>query len=134
MKKTLIPLGLFIILVVFLAIALLTVAVTMKVQRPGEAGVAITTFWAGYTGPRVWNFTEGPKTIGLVPLRYRAQRLLELKQAARFAAGLKLPSITTHVGFLPEDPNDADFIGTVDDVEVGQDIAFRRDHDTAAEA
>ncbi|MFB3890678.1 MAG: sugar phosphate isomerase/epimerase family protein [Phycisphaerae bacterium] len=79
-----------------------------------EMGVTITTFWAGYTGPRVWNFTEGPKTIGLVPPQFRAQRLAELKQAARFAAALKLPSITTHVGFLPEDPNDAQYIGTVD--------------------
>ena len=29
--------------------------------------VEITTFWSGLAGPQVWNFTEGPETIGLVP-------------------------------------------------------------------
>ena len=32
-----------------------------------EHGVKISTFWAGYSGPAVWNFIEGPATIGLVP-------------------------------------------------------------------
>ena len=75
--------------------------------------VRVSTFWAGYTGPAVWNFIEGPTTIGLVPEQYRAQRTAELKQAATFAAKFGLPSITTHVGFLPEDPNDVLYTGTV---------------------
>ena len=29
--------------------------------------VEITTVWVGYPGPAVWNFLEGPTTIGLVP-------------------------------------------------------------------
>jgi len=79
-----------------------------------EFGVTVTTLWAGYSGPRVWNFIDGPKTIGLVPPEYRARRVAELQQAARFAARLSLPSITTHVGFIPEDPNHPDFAGTVE--------------------
>lgn len=78
-----------------------------------EYGVKISTFWAGYTGPAVWNFIEGPSTIGLVPEKYREQRVKELKQAADFAAKFAIRSITTHVGFLPEDPNDKLFIDTV---------------------
>jgi len=77
-------------------------------------GVKITTLWAGYPGPKVWNFTEGPTTIGLVPAQYRAMRVEALKRAAAFAGGLSLASITTHVGFIPEDPNHPDFVGTVD--------------------
>jgi len=77
-------------------------------------GVKISTFWAGYTGPRTWNFTEGPETIGLVPPKYREQRVKELKQAADFAAKFGIPSITTHVGFLPEDPRDQLYIDTVE--------------------
>jgi L-ribulose-5-phosphate 3-epimerase len=69
-------------------------------------GVRVSTFWAGYSGPAVWNFIEGPSTIGLVPERYRAARVAELKAAATFAGRHGLPSIATHVGFLPEDPND----------------------------
>lgn len=75
--------------------------------------VRISTFWAGYSGPAVWNFIDGPRTIGLVPEEYRATRTGELKQAATFAARFDMPSITTHVGFLPEAPNDPRFNGTV---------------------
>lgn len=77
-------------------------------------GVNVSTFWAGYSGPAVWNFIEGPSTIGLVPEKYRAMRVKELKNAATWAAKYGLPSITTHVGFLPEDPGDPLYTGTVD--------------------
>jgi len=77
-------------------------------------GIRTSTFWAGYTGPAVWNFVDGPVTIGLVPPEYRAQRVRELKQAADFAATFGFPSITTHVGFLPENPKDQLYIDTVE--------------------
>ena len=48
--------------------------------------VEVTTIWAGYPGPAVWNFIEGPATIGLVPERYRAERVAALVQGAQFAA------------------------------------------------
>jgi sugar phosphate isomerase/epimerase len=81
-----------------------------------RAGVKVTTFWSGLPGPHVWNFQEGPNTVGLVPDAYRAERVEILKQAADFAVGMGFPSITTHVGFLPEDPNDARFAATVEAV------------------
>lgn len=77
-------------------------------------GIRTSTFWAGYTGPAVWNFIDGPRTIGLVPPEYRSQRVAELKQAADFASKFGMPSITTHVGFLPEDPNDPLYTDTVE--------------------
>ena len=76
-------------------------------------GVKVSSFWSGYSGPAAWNFTEGPSTIGLVPPQYRAQRVAELKAAGDFAAKFKLPSITTHLGFLPEDPGDPNYAGAV---------------------
>ncbi len=76
--------------------------------------VEITTLWAGYSGPRVWNFLEGPATIGLVPPETRAQRLEELKAASDFAKAAGIPSITTHVGFLPEWPGDPQYAPTVE--------------------
>lgn len=79
-----------------------------------QHGVNVSTFWAGYSGPAVWNFIEGPSTIGLVPEKYRATRVKELKAAATWAAKFGLPSITTHVGFLPEDPGDPLYTGTVE--------------------
>lgn len=67
--------------------------------------VEVTTIWTGYPGPAVWNFTEGPTTIGLVPPIYRTERIAALKAGADFAAHVGAPSITTHVGFIPETPN-----------------------------
>ncbi|MFP4105903.1 MAG: sugar phosphate isomerase/epimerase family protein [Phycisphaerae bacterium] len=77
-------------------------------------GVDISCFWTGWSGPRVWNFVDGPGTVGLVPPAYRERRTAELIAGAEFAASLGVPAICTHVGFLPEDPNDPNFIGTID--------------------
>jgi sugar phosphate isomerase/epimerase len=68
--------------------------------------VEISSIWAGYPGPAVWNFIEGPTTIGLVPKKWRRIRIEALKAGADFAAALKAPTISTHCGFIPENPND----------------------------
>lgn len=79
-----------------------------------RAGVEITTIWAGWPGPAVWDLVKGPATIGLVPPDLRAERTDALCGAADFAAATGVPSITTHAGFIPEDPNHPDYAGTVE--------------------
>ena len=74
-----------------------------------EKGITVSTFWCGWSGPRVWNFYEGPKTLGLIPAEYRAQRVLDLKRGAEFAARMGASQMATHAGFLPEDPNSPDY-------------------------
>ena len=76
--------------------------------------IEITTIWSGYPGPATWNFTEGPSTIGFVPPKYRAMRVDALKKAAEFAAACGVSSITTHAGFIPENPADPLYKGTVE--------------------
>ncbi len=66
--------------------------------------VAIASLWAGWPPPAVWNFIDGPLTLGLVPRAYRAQRIDALKRGADFAKMLGLTDVTTHVGFIPENP------------------------------
>ena len=66
----------------------------------------ISTFWCGWSGPRVWNFYEGQTTLGLVPEEYRAQRVADLRRGAEFAARMGASQMATHAGFLPENPND----------------------------
>ena len=89
---------------------ILTGAMAEKVKAASaRTGVEITTVWAGWSGPAVWNFYDGPLTLGLVPVTYRAQRIQDLKRASDFALMLGVDSITTHVGFLPEDPNDPSY-------------------------
>lgn len=78
------------------------------------AGVTITLFWCGYSGPAEWNYIDGPATIGLVPPATRAMRTQELKRGADIAAWLGTDCVGTHVGFLPLDAKDANYIGTVE--------------------
>ena len=85
------------------------------IRKSGERySVEVTTIWAGYPGPAKWNFTEGPSTIGLVPPEHRQMRVDALKAGADFAVSCGVPSITTHAGFIPENPADALYAGTVE--------------------
>jgi L-ribulose-5-phosphate 3-epimerase len=83
-------------------------------EAAAAAGVTISSILAGWSGPAAWNFVDGPSTIGLVPPQHRATRLAELKRSADFAALLGVPNIVSHIGFLPVDPKDADYLGAVE--------------------
>ena len=76
-------------------------------------GVRISTLWCGWSGPKQWNFTQGPLTLGLVPEQYREMRVQELVRGSDFAHKLGVEQIATHVGFIPENPNDAQYAATV---------------------
>jgi sugar phosphate isomerase/epimerase len=56
--------------------------------------------------PLVWDFMQGPSTIGLVPRATRAARIDALKQASDFAKLLGVHQVQTHCGFIPENPAD----------------------------
>ncbi len=56
-------------------------------------------------GRMVWDFYEGPKTIGLVPPETRVERIAALKRASDLAAQCGIKAVHTHCGFIPEDPN-----------------------------
>jgi sugar phosphate isomerase/epimerase len=58
-------------------------------------------------GRLVWDFWDGPETIGLVPPATRAARIEALKQTSDFAKRLGIPRVQTHCGFLPENPRDS---------------------------
>jgi sugar phosphate isomerase/epimerase len=49
---------------------------------------------------------EGPNTLGLVPTVYQYARVEALKTASDFAKAIGVSSITTHVGFIPDNPYD----------------------------
>lgn len=82
-------------------------------EAVAETGVEIAALWAGWSGPAEWNFIQGPFTLGLVPAAYRFQRLQELMKGSEFAGKIGVNTMATHVGFLPENPSDPDFTGTV---------------------
>ena len=67
---------------------------------------SISGLWAGWiVGPTVWNFIDGPSTIGIVPKEWRRERMEGIKKVMDFANMLNLKTVTTHMGFMPENPN-----------------------------
>jgi L-ribulose-5-phosphate 3-epimerase len=64
--------------------------------------------------PLEWNFLRGPATIGLVPPATRAARIDALRQASDFATLIGVSQVQTHCGFIPEDPGDALYPGSVE--------------------
>ena len=83
-------------------------------QAIEENEIEITTLWTGFSGKPVWNFKEGPSTIGLVPPDKRKTRLKDLRKASEFAGWIGVESLTTHIGFIPENPNDPIYISLID--------------------
>lgn len=83
------------------------------VEAKEKTGIEVSTLWAGWTGPKEWNFTYGPVTLGLVPAAYRGTRLEDLRKAIPFAKAIGTKNIATHVGFLPTNPRDPDYVGTI---------------------
>lgn len=71
--------------------------------------VEISAFWCGWGGPRMWNFYDGPLTLGLVPPDYRQMRIKNLCDGADFAKKIGVTDVITHMGYIPENPNDENF-------------------------
>jgi len=88
--------------------------------------------------PLEWNFLRGPATIGLVPTATRVARIDALRQASDFAKLVGIPQVQTHCGFIPEDPADALYPGTVEAIRTvaqhcqgnGQDFLMETGQET----
>ncbi len=75
--------------------------------------IEATALVVGGPGKEVWDFYQGPLTIGLVPRATRAARMAHLKEASDFAKRCGIPALQTHCGFIPENPNDPVYQETV---------------------
>jgi L-ribulose-5-phosphate 3-epimerase len=71
-----------------------------------NANIEATSLVVGGPGKESWDFYDGPLTIGLIPRETRAARIAHIKAAADFAVRCDIPAVQTHVGFIPENPND----------------------------
>ena len=100
-------------------------------------GIKITTVIT-VPGRCVWNFTEGPSTIGLVPTEGREQKLDAYRKCIDFCQKAKIPAMHSHFGFIPEDPADKQyksFIAVMKDLATyakdrGVDIYFETGQET----
>jgi L-ribulose-5-phosphate 3-epimerase len=76
--------------------------------------VVATTVEVVGPAPLEWNFLKGPTTIGLVPPEFRAARIDALRQASDFAKLAGIGQVQTHCGFIPENPSDPLYAGTIE--------------------
>ena len=68
----------------------------------------------------VWNFRQGPATIGLVPKEERAEKIKVYHEMIDFCAMAEIPAMHSHFGFIPEDPSSEQY---KDFIKVMQDLA-----------
>jgi sugar phosphate isomerase/epimerase len=76
-------------------------------------GIEATSLVVGGPGKEVWDFYQGPLTIGLIPRETRDARIAHIKRASDFAKQCGIDAIQTHCGFIPENPNDPVYKETV---------------------
>ena len=69
------------------------------------AGVEISSFFLLFEG-QVFNLKDGPVTMGFIPERYRRERLKLAKIYSDMVGAMGVKSITSHVGFIPDDEKD----------------------------
>jgi L-ribulose-5-phosphate 3-epimerase len=77
-------------------------------------GLQATALFASGPGAQVYDFYQGPETIGLVPRAFREARVAAFKQASDFAQQCGIAAFETHCGFIPENPNDPLYRETVE--------------------
>ena len=65
-------------------------------------------------GPTTWDFYEGQKNIGLVSREYREARVNAIMQLSDLAKACGIGMVETHVGYISENPNDPNYIETVE--------------------
>ncbi len=75
--------------------------------------IVITAIWCGWVGPAVWDFYEGQETLGLIPLTYRFERMKNLMDGADFGHKMGVTDVISHMGFIPENPYDANYAGFI---------------------
>lgn len=97
-----------------------------------EAFTLVTVF-AAYKGENYADIPTVQRTVGFIPLNTRAERVARTLVISDFAAALGVPSIACHIGFVPEDPADANYLAVRDIVRKVADRAAQNDQTFALE-
>ena len=102
-------------------------------QSLTTADFQIVTVFASYDCESYADIPTVQKTVGFIPRDTRENRELRTYKVSDFAAKLGVKSIACHIGFVPEDESDADYIGVRDLVRRICDHAARNGQTFALE-
>ena len=78
--------------------------------------VEATVFISSGPGEDKYDLVDGPLTFGLIPSRYRRERIDHLKRASDFAKLVGIPAVFNQWGYIPEVPSDPLYEPTVEAV------------------
>jgi len=98
-----------------------------------EQQFALATVFCAYTGESYADIPTVQRTVGFIPRATRGEREGRTLEVSDAAAQLGVSSIATHVGFVPEDPSDADYVAVRDMVRRICDRAARNGQNFALE-
>ncbi len=82
-------------------------------NRIASLGMRVTVVFAGFEGESYADIPTVISTVGLVPKATRESRLAELKEIIDFTAILGIDATGLHIGFVPHDQADPDFVAIV---------------------
>ena len=71
---------------------------------------AVVTVFAAYNGGSYTDIPTVQQTVGFIPRDSRAEREQRTYDVRDFAAALGVASIACHIGFVPEDTTDPDYV------------------------
>ena len=79
-----------------------------------EHGVTVVTAWPGFAGESYASIPVCAATVGYVPPATRGERERRTYRVSDFARKLGVPGLAAHVGCLPEDRSDGQYIAVRD--------------------
>lgn len=98
-----------------------------------EQDFTLVTAFAAFTGEDYADIPTVQRTVGWIPRATRAEREARTIEISDFAAELGIPGIALHVGFVPEDTRDSDYINVREMVRRVCDHAAKRGQTLALE-
>src|SRR6266849_8163 len=93
----------------------------------------LVTVFAAFNGESYADIPTVQKTVGFIPPATRSEREKRTLECSDFAAAVGAPSVATHIGFVPEDSSDADYVAVRDMVRRVCDHAAARNQTFALE-
>jgi sugar phosphate isomerase/epimerase len=91
-------------------IALTSVAAVEWREAIANARFSIATVVCAYTGEDYADIPTVQRTVGFIPPATREAREKRTIEASDFAAAIGVKSIACHIGFVPEDHSDPDYV------------------------
>jgi sugar phosphate isomerase/epimerase len=79
-----------------------------------QSGFTLVTVFAAYDGEDYADIPTVQRTVGFIPASTRVARERRTLEVSDFAAALGVGSIACHIGFVPEEVSDPDYIAVRD--------------------